>query len=343
MAKKGRVKSQHFVPRCLLRRFSQSDKTTSVFVLGTATFVETAGIKTQCAADYYYGYDQSVETTLGELETAFSAAVGNLSVDTISSMTESHLAAVRAFVHVQAERTPLASEVQRRAMADLGRQLYAAYAKANHLPEDAAHEEGERFADDKMPVPGAHTVGLAIDHRAAIDDLAVKFIEAPGLMISDHPALTLNIWRDEHPRFSTWRHLGGLVTKGFTYMMPVATNRLAVIYDADTYQVGPDGERLVSATPTDVIAINALQTINATRLLFDSTVVMPMDLIAALSIRNQVRAEHGPGPLPLRPTGIPLSFLRVTDHDLYEGWEMLTMPCRAGAKTSSAIREGTKQ
>lgn len=68
-----------------------------------------------------------------------------------------------------------------------------------------------------------------------------------------------------------------------------------------------------------------------------------MDLIAALRVRNQVRAQHGPGPLPLRATGIPLSLLRVTDQDLYEGRDMLMMPCRPGAKTSSVIRDSTKQ
>ncbi len=47
--------------------------------------------------------------------------------------------------------------------------------------------------------------------------------------------------------------------------------------------------------------------------------------------------------LPLRPAGIPLSFLRVTDQDPYEVWDMLMMPCQPGAKTSSVIREDTKQ
>jgi len=83
MAKKGKTKNQHFVPKCLLRRFSKNDKTTSVFVIGSSKFVPTAGIKTQCAADYYYGSDQQVETQLSRLEGAFSKALGDLSQDTI--------------------------------------------------------------------------------------------------------------------------------------------------------------------------------------------------------------------------------------------------------------------
>jgi hypothetical protein len=70
--KKGKTKRQHFVPRCLLRRFSKTEQATSVFVIGSTTFVPTAGIKTQCAADYYYGEDQATETALGRLEKAFS-------------------------------------------------------------------------------------------------------------------------------------------------------------------------------------------------------------------------------------------------------------------------------
>jgi hypothetical protein len=336
MKKKGQVKRQHFVPRCLLRHFSQNPQTTSVFVLGTATFVETAGIKTQCAADYYYGSDQRVEAALGALESAFSGAVGDLSVDGIEGLTNEKLAMIRAFVHVQAERTPFAGEVQRDALVNLGQQLYAAYAKANDLPTDATQVEAERFADHHMPIPGAHTVDLAIEHQSVIEDLVVKFVEAPGLVISDHPALSLNIWRDEHPRFSKWPHLGGLATKGFMYIMPVATNWLVVIYDSDTYQIGTAEGRIARATPEDVVALNALQTINASQLLFDSKVVAPIDLVLALRIRNQVRSEQGPGPLPLRPAGIPLSFLRVTDHDAYDGWDHAMMPSRPNAKRPSS-------
>ena len=89
--------AQHFVPKCLLPRFSQSEQTTSAFVIGTATFVRTAGIKTQCAADYYYGHEQTIETNLERMESAFSSAIGDLSVETIEGMGENELAAVRSF------------------------------------------------------------------------------------------------------------------------------------------------------------------------------------------------------------------------------------------------------
>jgi len=330
-AKQGRVKRQHFVPRCLLRRFSQSDQTTSVFVIGTAKFVPTAAIKTQCAADYYYGQDQTIETDLGRLEGAFSSAIGDLSAQTLEGLGTNELAVVRSFVHVQAERTPFAGEVHRNALVDLGRQLFSAYAKINKLPDHDVAQESERFADEQMPIPGAHTVDLAVGHQRSIADLEVKFIMAEGLMVSDHPALALNLWRDEHPRFRTWPVLGGLLTKGFMYVMPVATNCLSLVYDSATYQVGDDGCRVAGGTKEDVMALNALQTINASQLLFDSTIVMPGDLLAALHFRNQIRAEHGAGPLPLRPAGIPLSFLRVIDHEPYDAWDRAMLPSRPTA------------
>ncbi|MEI9948240.1 MAG: DUF4238 domain-containing protein [Pseudomonadota bacterium] len=341
--KKGRAKRQHFVPRCLLKRFSETEQATSVFVIGSATFVKTAGIKTQCAADYYYGHEQSIESALGRLESAFSEAIGDLSVATLDRMSQDALSIVRAFVHVQAERTPFAGEVMRNTYLNMGQQLYSAYAKANELPEDDAVERAERFADHQMPTPGAHTVELAVRHQSALADLAVKFVVADGFIVSDHPALSLNLWRDEHPRFGTWPTLGGLATKGFMYLMPIATNRLAVIYDSDTYEVGGVDSRVARAQPEDVIALNALQTINASRLLFDSTVVMPVDLAAALNIRNQVRAESGSGPLPLRPAGIPLSFLRVIDREPYDGWDLAMLPPRPRAGMRPAARDDTHE
>jgi hypothetical protein len=159
----------------------------------------------------------------------------------------------------------------------------------------------------------------------------VKFVMADGFMISDHPALTLNLWRDEHPRFSKWPHLGGLLAKGFMYLMPVATGCLVVAYDASTYQVGDDRSRVARGSPEDVMALNALQTINASQLLFDSTVVMPIDLVAALQIRNEVRSAHGAGPLPLQPAGIPLSFLRIVDQEPYAEWDSIMLPARPTA------------
>lgn len=329
--KKGRTKRQHFVPRCLLRRFSKTEQTTSVFVLGSATFVQTAGIKTQCAADYYYGHDQSTEKALGQIEGAFSNAIGDLSVETLERMSDDELAVVKAFVHIQAERTPFAGEVVRGVYLSMGEQLYSAFAQANGLPKENARAPAERFAEQQMPVPGAHTVDIAVRHQSALADLEVKFIVADGFMISDHPALSLNLWRDEHPRFSKWPTLGGLATKGFMYLMPVATNRLVVVYDAGTYEIGSGGSRVASATSEDVIAINALQTINASQLLFDSTIVMPIDLVAALHFRNEVRKDNGAGPLPLRPAGISLSFLRVTDRNPYEGWDLAMLPARPTA------------
>jgi hypothetical protein len=183
--------------------------------------VPTAAIKTQCAADYYYGHEQDIETELGRLEAAFSAAIGDLSIDTIEGMSSENLAAVKAFVHVQAERTPFAGQVQRNAYVNLGQQLYSAYAKANQLADDDGHREAERFADRQMPSPGAHTVDLAVTHQAAIDDLDVKFVMANGFMISDHPALSMNLWRDEHPRFRTWPHLVVLSRRGSCTLCPL--------------------------------------------------------------------------------------------------------------------------
>ena len=331
------------MPRCLLKRFSKTEQTTSVFVIGSATFVETAGIKTQCVADYYYGHDQTTETALGELEGAFSSAIGDLSVETLERLSQDDLAIIRAFVHVQAERTPFAREVMRNVYLSMGQQLYSAYANANDLPGDGAAEQAERFADHQMPTPGAHTVELAVRHQSALADLAVKFVVAEGFIVSDHPALSLNLWRDEHPRFGTWPTLGGLATKGFIYLMPIATNRLAVIYDSDTYEVGGVDSKVARGTTQDVIAVNALQTINASRLLFDSTVVMPIDLAAALHIRNQVRTESGSGPLPLRPAGIPLTFLRKIDSESYEGWDMAMLPPRPTASIPTARLDDTQQ
>jgi hypothetical protein len=330
--KKGKVKNQHFVPRCLLRRFSQNDKTTSVFIIGTKTFVPTAGIKTQCAADYFYGHKQDAENALGELEGAFGRALGDLSAKTVDGMTDDDLAIVRAFVHIQAERTPHAAGVHRDTLVSMGEQLFAAIAKANQFDQAevaaAVGAEASRFADHHMPIPGLYTVEQAMRHQTAIADLEVKFVFAEKLMVSDHPAFSINFWRDLHPRFSQWPTPGGLLTKGFMYMMPVATGCLVVVYDSATYGVGTNDSRLVRANELDVRLINGMQTINATRLLFDCNIVMPGDLESALEFRNMIRAEMGDGPLSIHSIGIPLSFLRIIDDNLYSDWDLAMLPSR---------------
>jgi hypothetical protein len=327
-AKKGRVKNQHFVPKVLLRGFSPEKKTTSVFVIGSATFIETASIKTQCSQDYFYGHEQKVEDDLQNLETAFGKVLKDLSPEKIEGFTEAELSVIRAFVHQQAERTPFAAGVMRTSYVDIGRQLGAAFAKANGFGVEGVEEEAEGFARHHMPNPAAHTVELAQKHGGVIKDLAVKFVTGKGFMISDHPALMLNIWRDHHPKFNAWPSIGGLASKGLILVLPVATNTLLIVYDAATYRVGHDGSRTAYANDDDVMVLNALQTINATKLLFDSSVVKPIDVIGPLVIRNQVREEQGPGPLPLRPTGIQLTFLEVTDRDTYDDYNLMMLPVR---------------
>jgi len=330
--RKGKVKNQHFVPRCLLRRFSRNDKTTSVFVIGTKTFVQTAGIKTQCAADYFYGHRQDAEKALGELEGAFSRVLGDLSVKTIDGMTDDDLAMVRAFVHVQAERTPFAANLHHETLVKLGEQLFAGYVKLNSIDhaESAAMvgKEAREFAHHHMPNPPLFTVEQAMRHQAAIADLEVKFVMAEKLMVSDHPAFAINFWRDMHPKFSRWPTPGGLLTKGFMYVMPVATGCFVVVYDSATYDVGMKGSRVAWASELDVRLVNGMQAVNATRLLFDCNKVKPSDLLSALDFRNMVRSEMGDGPLSIHFAGIPLSFLRVVDDDLYANWDRAMLPSR---------------
>lgn len=80
------------------------------------------------------------------------------------------------------------------------------------------------------------------------------------------------------------------------------------------------------------MALNALQTLNAQNLLFDSEIVKPIDVAAALDFRNEIRASEGSGLLPLRPAGIPLSFLRIVDENPYATWDRLILPCRDETK-----------
>lgn len=336
--KKGKVKRQHFVPRCLLRRFSPDERTLSVFVVGKTTYVPIAGVSTQCAADYFYGSDQRVEGNLGNLETAFSGAVGDMSVSRLNGLTGEQLAVVRSFVHVQAERTPLATDAHRDMFINMGTQLYSAYAKMNGLPLDGIAERAESFADAHIGVAGAFAVDAAIKHQVGIDDLEVKFLVGDRLIISDHPVLALNLWRDSHPRFASWPVLGGLKTKGFLYIMPLATNRAAIVYDAAVYRVGDRDGLTAVVTAEDVRNLNALQTINAEQLLFDNTAVAPEDLIAALTIRAVVRAQQGDGRLPLRPAGIEFSFLEIMDKDAHEGWNLAMLPARGGYASGAPSR-----
>jgi hypothetical protein len=72
-----KYKSQHFVPQCYLRQFSdnQSLKTISLYNLKKSRCISGASIKGQCARDYFYDRTGIIDKILGGYEGRYSTIV----------------------------------------------------------------------------------------------------------------------------------------------------------------------------------------------------------------------------------------------------------------------------
>jgi len=108
--KKGETKRQHYVPKFVLRNFSEDEKTVGVLVLRDGKIVPRGPIMTQAYEDYFYGADQILEKAFGEGETDIAARLGSLSDENLNGLTSNDIFQVSLFVHYQLFRTKAAVE-----------------------------------------------------------------------------------------------------------------------------------------------------------------------------------------------------------------------------------------
>jgi len=259
-------KKQHYVPKLLLRHFSNDakKKLINIFNVDTHFYRVDCPLDSQGQENYFYGSDGVIEDGLGKLESLTSPILNNI--------------------------------VGKKVLPKRGTQeseslflftLFLAYRTKNsveHLNEivDKTFQEikklDSRFSDDKykdlhIQLNNAASISLGIVAKKAfmaydlesvllVNETERKFIS------SDHPAIRYNQFLENknHPG----GHLG-MFTKGLQLFFPISPDHMIVYYDKWAYKFGNKKDKIIYLkNPKDVEQLNYLQVVNCTEIVFST-------------------------------------------------------------------------
>lgn len=346
--RKGETKRQHYVPRMILRNFSEDGKRISLVVNGKR--IDNTGLKDQCQEDYFYGADQVMEKSFADEEAKMSAFFGDLSPERFADLSEEDVLRLRLFVTYQHARTRGAAEHLSKFTGAFAKQTLKDSLILNKnteiSPEDLESVEiGMEGAQHEALWLAAKTIPILFDMR-------VKFVttkRTPGFVIADHPVVAYNQFAEHHPILSRYPTATGLALKGLQLFLPLSPSMLLAVFDPSTYEYGGKSS-VCTAGPADVAHLNRMQAVNAHSCFYFDGRRMTDD---ALSDLDRTRKQHPSvyekhvATSPLIPredgkmsqfivvhhtevrVGAKLSFIRTIDGHSYEGYEGPAVPIRS--------------
>ncbi len=349
--KKGETKRQHYVPRMILRNFSEDGKRLSLAANGR--IIHEAALSKQCYEDYFYGEDNVVEKGFAEEEGRVAAILGDLDLERLSALDNGDLYQLKKFVHYQYARTRGAAEKLNRMTSSLVKSLLRTSARVNGAASPFTEAD---VAEVSVGLKRAQDMNLAqaVKSLPILLDMEVAFLTAAnrseGFVISDHPVVLYNRFAESHPRFGRWpAGAGGVASKGAQLYMPLSPDVTLALFDPSSYAYAAK-RRTCRARPSDVMTLNRMQAINAmhcyyfNRNRFGATTA---GSLAAARAGHPSIYDSSVHEGPFVPTGedkasqfvaiggtgirldAGLSFVSVTCHDSYDGYDFAMLPIRS--------------
>lgn len=216
-------KSQHYVPKCMLRQFSKytDARAIDLFNISGGRVVLGASLRHQCARNYLYGSDLTVEKILADLEGHYSRAVQRLVAG--GAIDAEDIELFRLFVHLQRARTESAATrlaAVRSSFFDLIEKQMPNFAEAD-LSTKAIMQE---------------SLATAVSTLSSVKDLAFAILvnkTKVGFFTSDNPVSTPNRFLNQRNKLGNY----GLGSAGVVLAMPVSPEAAIMFYDRGVYQI----------------------------------------------------------------------------------------------------------
>lgn len=238
-------KNQHFVPRVLLRPFTDGGegKSVNLYNIRSNRLIATAPVKGQCARHYWYGEDGVLEGILSKLEGLFGK---NRDRVIAGGNDESERRELRRFTYFQHWRTKKAADRLRHSYEQMN---------ANSWAPD------EPIPDDKKLVLNSMRFGL--QSRDLVEDLKVRIVEnrssKTDFIIGDDPAVMLNRFAVERLDDAAF----GVSSSGLTIVMPLTPRLSLICYDGGVYTLDVTDGRLLVKNDAAAEAFNDIQMLGA--------------------------------------------------------------------------------
>jgi len=243
-------KNQHYVPRLLLRNFSNSDskKTINLYYLKEKKTILGCSISNQASKDYIYGKNQDKELYFGNIEKAVAPIFGKL-INGIVDIDDNERLIVYLFINYQLCRTPIAAKNTQ----DL------VNSSIDYLTD------GDEFAYNKMKKDSLKITdyydfmfGIAAETVFSILDLKITVVNNETqipFILGQHPVVIFNPFLIDRKWVGGRR---GTANKGAIIFMPLSTQQAIILYDKDRYKLIKKN-RVIALSIDDINKLNACQ------------------------------------------------------------------------------------
>ncbi len=240
-------KSQHYVPKCYLKNFTNNEMLFSVYNHKTEKFIDNVTYKTQCQKDYFYNPEW--EEKLNKIETKWGKIFKKINCEDNLSIDEVKL--LKIFSIYQYLRT----KVEYNHSFEIEKESFREYYRMDCLSKKTPYTDSEFNASwdllDKYSSPVEH-LNNAEEFENEIDDLDLLIITYntnTRLISSDSPVIMLNPFCKNV----------GFKTIGLVIFFAVSPDKLVVFYDSKIYSEFKNVLYFISYDEKEVKALNNIQ------------------------------------------------------------------------------------
>ena len=254
-------KRQHYVPQMLQRKFSSAKKKINILPLDTLV-TETKKIKKNAQEEWYYKATDadktSIEHNYGYIETLTGEVLHKLENQEYGLSTE-EVETIFTFAVSQLMRTPKTVN----AMGDVLK-----FAVENNIEEVVAEVETGIRTYENVPMQSSVAIPNVMTHLCGKAFVYLRNNTPEELILSDNPACLFC------PAFCRKREDGSYLEMpteplfaGYMLYLPISPNDGILFFDDDYYDIDCNEKHVVILSGEDVITLNKLQILNATRLI----------------------------------------------------------------------------
>ncbi|MCE9860341.1 DUF4238 domain-containing protein [Aeromonas caviae] len=290
--KSGRA-IQHFVPRVLLKQFTDENLMDINFMrVSNGEITRSIPYKPQCAKKFFYGKELSIENKLGELEGNFGRVIRtlkNINEPNVErySLAHIYLTIFSVYQYVRTEKAlDVTNDILTKSFSVLKEK-----SKSELLPkllevangECTESEILEFYESITVSMDNPHTIlfGTANEIIPEILDLNFKIIKNTSplpFICSDNPLIYMH---------------DGSTDCFFRLMLPLTPDLLLVFYNGKRYKIGLRKYNFHKLTNVDdIYHINAIQYLNSHKNIYFNSKVPPRHVMELQSKFKKLKPQE---------------------------------------------------
>lgn len=234
MKKNQITKNQHFVPRCLLKGFSDDEGLVNIYDSFRDVVRPATKITRVMAENYFYDKNNEVENYLAEYVEGPAAPVIAMLASGNFKLNDIDKTKILKFIVVQLNRTPSVSNTINENLDSFFEGVKNSLADANEF--DRKDFEGIKLKFDDEKGLFNYNLMKSILYWPLIDDLKWHFLVTSsevGFYICDHPVVHYNWYcKDRNdPRYTS------IFSEGIQIFLPISSAVCLCLYDSNVYDM----------------------------------------------------------------------------------------------------------